>query len=397
MKVLQINSVCGIRSTGRICTDIAEVLNSNGHFCKIAYGREKVPPDMEKYAYRITDPQGVKLHAIKSRIFDSAGFNSSYATKKFVKWIKNYDPDVIHLHNIHGYYLNVKILFEYLKQAGKPVIWTLHDCWAFTGHCAYFDFADCDKWKTGCFACPQKHKYPESVFLDNSKNNYLAKRQIFTGMKDLTLVTPSRWLANLTRESFLKNYPVRVIQNGIDLNVFRPSFGNFKEKNNLNGKTVFLGVASTWDERKGLKDFLKLSKIVSPEVKIVLVGLNESQMRSLPENIIGISQTNSTKELAEIYTAADVFLNPTYEDNFPTTNLEAIACGTHVVTYNTGGSPESVDENTGAVVEKGNVNAMYKAALECSAKKFNFENAAKKFDKQINFKKYLELYSLVTE
>mgnify|MGYP000231854880 FL=1 len=156
MKVLMINVVCGIRSTGRICTDLAIALEKQGHEVRIAYGRETVPEQFQKYAVRIGTDLDVKLHGIKARLFDRAGFGSRKATEKFIEWVKKYDPDIIHLHNIHGYYIDVERLFKYLRTCGKKIIWTLHDCWSFTGHCVYFDYIVCDKWKNGCFYCPQK-------------------------------------------------------------------------------------------------------------------------------------------------------------------------------------------------------------------------------------------------
>lgn len=358
MKIVQINSVCGIRSTGRICTDIAEALGQDGHECKIAYGRETVPEKYEKYAVRVGSDFGVKVHAGLSRIFDRSGFYSKKATKKFVKWIKEYDPDIIHLHNLHGYYINIKILFDYLKKANKPVIWTLHDCWPFTGHCSYFDYIGCNKWQTLCRRCPQKKKYPASLIFDNSEKNYKIKSKIFNGISNLTIVTPSEWLAQLLKQSFFKDYPVKVINNGIDLTVFKPTPSDFKEKNNLLDKKIILGVASVWDARKGLNDFVELSKLLDDAYKIVLVGISETQKRNLPTNILTISRTNSISELAEIYSASYVLFNPTYEDNYPTVNLEAQACGTPVITYNSGGSAESVPD--GNVVEKADINGAYR-------------------------------------
>ena len=341
MRILMINSVCGIRSTGRICTDLAEMLEKQGHEVKIAYGRESVPEKYQKYAVRIGSDFDVKLHGLKARLFDASGFGSKRATKRFVEWVKAYDPDVIHLHNLHGYYLHLGILFEYLKTCGKKIVWTLHDCWAFTGHCAHFTLAKCEKWKTGCEHCPQKDSYPKS-FSDHAKRNFEKKKSLFCGIPDLTLVTPSVWLAGLVKESFLREYSVRVIHNGIDLSVFQPTESDFRERYGLQNKKIILGVASVWDKRKGLDDFLKLSEILNDSYAIVLVGVSKEQKDKLPGNIVGIERTNSTKELAGIYTAADVFFNPTYEDNYPTVNLEAQACGTPVITYRTGGSVESV-------------------------------------------------------
>ena len=351
MKILQINSVCGIRSTGRICTDLAEVLEQNGHECKIAYGREFVPEKYRKCSVRIGSDFGVYSHILQSRIFDNAGFGSKRATEEFVEWVKEYNPDIIHLHNIHGYYINIEVLFDYLAKADKPVVWTLHDCWAFTGHCAYYSFVHCDKWKGGCFNCPQKKAYPSSFLFDSSNKNWEIKRNLFTKIKKMTLVTPSRWLANQVEQSFLGKYPVKVIPNGIDLNTFKPTPSDFRKKNNINDRKVILGVASAWGRRKGLHDFIKLSKILDENYKIVMVGLTEKQKKQLPHNILAITRTNNITELAEIYTMADVFFNPTYEDNYPTVNLEAQACGTPVVTYRTGGSVESVPEEN--IIEQG--------------------------------------------
>lgn len=367
MKVLMINSVCGIRSTGRICTDIAESLKNDGHICKIAYGRETVPDRYKEYAVRIGSDFSVKVHAGLSRIFDKSGFYSKHATQKFIKWVREYDPDIIHLHNLHGYYLNIKVLFDYLKSADKPVIWTLHDCWAFTGHAAYCEAVGCEKWKTGCNRCPQKTKYPAGLIFDNSKKNFSRKRKIFTGVKNLTVVTPSKWLADLVKQSFLSEYPVQVINNGIDLSIFKPTQGCFKEKYGLTDKKIILGVASVWEERKGFDDFIKLSEKLNEEYRIVLVGVSKEQIALLPKNILGIERTNNATELAEIYTAADVFVNPTYEDNYPTVNLEAQACGTPVITYKTGGSIESVP--TDNIVDKGSidciVNKIINGKLNC--------------------------------
>ena len=378
MRVLQINSVCGIRSTGRICTDLADVLLQDGHECKIAYGRESVPEKYRKIAVRIGNDLDAKMHALQSRIFDNAGFGSRLATEKFIEWVKEYNPDIIHLHNIHGYYINIEVLFKYLAESNKPVIWTLHDCWAFTGHCAYFSYVKCDKWKTGCFNCPQKKRYPLSLLWDASKQNWQKKKALFTSVKNMTLVTPSKWLANEVKKSFLSNYPMNVIANGIDLDVFKPTPSDFKEKNGLVCKKIILGVASSWSECKGLKDFIELSKILDEKYKIVLVGLSGNQIKELPENVMAISRTNNVKELAEIYTAADIFFNPTYEDNFPTVNLEAQACGTPVITYRTGGSVESVPEKN--VVEQG----LYKDVLS------NHPN--KVMNKQKASRCYFELY-----
>lgn len=341
MKVLMINSVCGVGSTGRICTDIADMLLSQGHECKIVYGRGEVPEKYRDISVRIGSTFKVYCNVLKSRLFDNEGFNAVGATKKLVHWIKEYDPDVIHLHNIHGYYLNVKILFDYLKTSGKKIIWTLHDCWAFTGHCTHFQVPHCDKWRTECGKCIRVKDYPKAL-ISHAKRNYKRKKQTFCGVPNLTIVTPSKWLAGVVGQSFLSEYQTVVINNGIDLSVFKPTESDFRERFGLTDKKIILGVASVWEKRKGFNDFLELAKLIDDSYRIVLVGVNDKQLKMLPSSVIGIKRTNNVKELAEIYTAADVLFNPTYEDNYPTVNLEAQACGTPVITYPTGGSVESV-------------------------------------------------------
>lgn len=387
MKVLMINVVCGIRSTGRICTDIAAELEAQGHEVKIAYGRENVPEQFKKYAVRIGNDLDVKLHGIKTRLLDTSGFASKTATEQFIKWVKEYDPDIIHLHNIHGYYINVRVLFDYLKICGKKIVWTLHDCWSFTGHCVYFDYINCEKWKYGCEHCPQKSEYPARIGLDMSKRNYALKKKLFGEIPDMTLVTPSNWLADLISESYMKEYPTKVIYNGIDTEVFKPTNSNFKNEYNCKDKKIVLGVASVWDTRKGLSTFVELSDKLDDSYQIVLVGLTKKQIGQLSDNIIGIERTNSVRELAEIYTAADVFVNPTLEDNYPTTNIESIACGTPVITYETGGSPESA-KMFGISVPKNDIKQLISAIQNINNVRENDIDV----DNKNTVQKYLELY-----
>lgn len=387
MKILMINVVCGIRSTGRICTDLAISLEDQGNEVKIAYGREEVPKEYEQYAVRIGTNIDVITHGIKARIFDRLGFGSKKATKKFIQWVREYNPDIIHLHNLHGYYINIEILFDYLKTCKKKIIWTLHDCWTFTGHCTYFDYVQCEKWKKGCRHCPQKNEYPKRYFIDQSKKNYYKKQQIFSNIPNLTLVTPSYWLASLVKQSFLKEYPLKIIHNGVDTNIFKPINSNLRNKYGLQNRIVILGIAAVWDKRKGLNTFLKLSKVLSKEYKIILVGLSQKQLKHLPSNIIGIKKTNSIKRLIELYTMADIFVNPTLEDNYPTTNIEAIACETPVITYSTGGSVESA-KMYGTVVSKNNVSELVNAIK--NIKKIKKNNIEINYKNTI--KKYMELY-----
>ena len=396
MKVLQINSVCGIGSTGRIATDIHQILLEHGHESYIAYGRGDAI-NCEN-VIQIGNKFDNYSHVALTRILDKHGFGSVKATKEFIKNIETLNPDVIHLHNLHGYYLNIEILFDYLKKANKAVVWTLHDCWSFTGHCSHFDYIGCERWRTGCYECPEKKRYPTSKIADNSKSNYEKKKRIFTGIENLTIVTPSKWLADLVRQSYLKEYPVQVINNGIDLSVFRPTKSDFKERYDLEKKFIILGVASIWGDRKGFKYFLELAAKIEDDEVIVLVGLSDKQKQNLPINIIAISRTNNIQELAEIYSMADVFVNPTLEDNFPTTNLESLACGTPVITFDTGGSVECIDKKTGIVVEKGDLNELREAINIIKTKKILFkkqelrERAQSFYNKHEKYFEYLNLY-----
>lgn len=390
MKVFQINTVCGVGSTGRIATDLYHVLEEDGHSCCIAYGRGTAPAGID--SYKIGSTLDVYAHTMCSRLTDGEGLYSSSATKHLVEKIKAYAPDIIHLHNIHGHYLNYPILFQFLKAYGRPVVWTLHDCWAFTGHCAYFDYIGCSRWKEECHDCPQLKAYPQSYGIDRSRENFARKKALFTGIDRLELITPSQWLADLVKKSFLRTYPVQVIHNGIDTTVFKPTPSDFRERYGLQDKKIILGVASPWTARKGLQDFIKLSKMLPEEWKIVLVGLSSKQLKAIPTSILGIKRTNNVLELAQIYTAADVFFNPTYEDNYPTTNLEAIACGTPVITYDTGGSPESVVESCGFVVSKKNLDDTIQSMQGIFSEKLSIHISASFFDKRDRYNRYISLY-----
>ncbi|MGI6614315.1 MAG: glycosyltransferase [Saccharofermentanales bacterium] len=347
MKILQINSVSGIGSTGRIVLDIHGALLENGQQSIVAYGRGEAGGCSA--SIKIGNKFDNYVHGAKTRVFDKHGLGSRRATRKFIEKIIGTNPDLIHLHNIHGYYINIKFLFNFLVEYGKPVVWTLHDCWSFTGHCAHFDYIGCERWKVQCHNCPQKREYPSSILFDNSSQNFELKKGLFNKVKKLTIVTPSSWLESLVKNSFLKESRTKVINNGIDLEAFKPTDSGFREKHGLLDTFIILGVANVWGERKGLEHFIELSRILDENCKIVLVGLTGRQIRSLPRNMVGIEKTTSTVELAEIYSAADIYVNPTLEDTFPTTNIESLACGTPVVTFNTGGSPESVPEDFGVV------------------------------------------------
>lgn len=397
MKVLQINSVCGIGSTGRIATDIHEMLLSKGHESKIAFGRGN-PINCED-PIKIGTDKDVYAHVAKTRIFDKHGQGSKRATENFIKKIETWNPDVIHLHNIHGYYINIEILFQYLKRANKPVVWTLHDCWSFTGHCTHFDYIGCEKWKTGCYNCPQKKEYPRSILLDNSKDNYLLKKKLFTGINNLTIVTPSKWLANLVKTSYLKKYPVKVINNGIDLDIFKPTNSDFKKLNNLQNKYIILGVANVWNQQKGLDFFIELNNYLLTDEKIVLVGLSNKQAKRLPEDMIGITRTENIDELVKIYSDADMYVNFTLEEVFGLTNVEAAACGIPVVSFDSGGCSEVINEFTGKIVMKNDFTRAVKEIRNLRHNPLNqelqLEYIRKNFNKNDIYNKYIDLYNSI--
>ncbi len=365
MRILLINEVCGHTSTGRICGELAERLKAEGNEVIIAYGRDGfVPPRFQQFAHRIGTDTDIKKHALLTRIADKHGLGSVKSTKKFLNWAEVFNPDLIWLHNLHGYYINYEILFDWIKKRKQmKVKWTLHDCWAYTGHCAFYSSVECSRWKTGCYDCPQKMKYPKSILMDNCRNNYLRKKAAFIGVKDLEIITPSVWLANQVRQSFLKEYVITVKHNEVDRTKFRPTPSNLREKYGLSDKIIILGVANVWEERKGLGDFIELSKMLNDKYIIVLVGLNMSQVLSLPNNIIGIPKTNDLSELAGIYTTADFFVNPSKEETFGMTTLEASACGTQSIVYKGTACEEIANEYGGIAVNPG-VENIYKELIK---------------------------------
>lgn len=400
MKIVEINTVNGTGSTGKIAVSLYKLAQNNGHTPYIAYGRGCSPSNIN--GYKIGNLFDFGTHVLSNFFLGNSGFASKTVTKRFLNWLDTIQPDILHLHNIHGFYLNIELLFTYIKQHNIPIIWTLHDCWSFTGQCAYFDYANCSKWKTSCHKCPiYKTDYPYSLFKDNSIQNYKLKKKSFTNVSNLTIVTPSYWLADLVKQSFLRNYKTHVIHNGIDLNLFRPTITN----NSLcEKKKVLLGVANIWDRRKGLDYFLQLADLMDSSFHIVLIGVTPKQQRLISkknsDKITTITRTNNQQELVEWYSNAYAFINPTLEDNFPTTNLEALACGTPVITFNTGGSPESITDTCGIIVEKGNIQKLKEAILSLE---YNTEitssscrEQALTFNKDIKFAEYLQLYKEIT-
>lgn len=355
MRILIINETCGTGSHGRLCKEAADKYKADGHEVKIGYGRSgKIPQDCMEYAVRIGNSIDVYEHALYTRLTDKHGFASRKATRKFLKWAESYDPDLIWLHNLHGYYVNIELLFHWIKShPEKEIRWTLHDCWAFTGHCVHFLVPGCGRWRAGCCRCPEKKQYPKSIFFDNSKENYRRKRALFCNVKNMSLFVPSLWLKEQVEKSFLGNYPIKVVRNKIDTNIFKNTESDLRDRLNLRNKYVVLGVASRWTERKGYGDFIKLAQLLDSRYQIIMVGVTKKQMKGLPENIIGIERTESGRELAQYYSMSDVFVNLTYEENYPTVNLEAEACGTPVITYDTGGCRETIKLNSSRPVKTG--------------------------------------------
>lgn len=396
--LLQINVVANSGSTGRIAEDIGKLAISQGWKSYIAYGRgdsnscsQLIPINNCKLDFYI--------HAIQTRLLDNHGLASSHNTKKLIKIIKKINPDIIHLHNIHGYYINYPILFKYLFQAKIPIVWTLHDCWSYTGHCSHYSYIKCNQWLSGCFNCPQRKRYPTSWFIDRSQKNYNLKKRYFTSLNNLTIITVSKWLEKEVKKSFLKNLPIYTIYNGIDTDIFKPQNISKSEKGiNLNNKFIILGVANVWDNYKGLKDFIKVRESLSKDYIIILIGLNSKQIEELPNGIIGIQRTNNMTELAQYYSIADVYLNTSVEETYGMTTCESMACGTPVIVYNSTALPELVTKETGFVVEPGDLNKIISIlkSLRLSTKD-KYSNACRNrvmnyFNKNERFIEYLDLY-----
>lgn len=396
IKVFQISSELNVGSVGRIAEQIGEAVLANGWESYIAYARDHQPSS--SVSYKIGSAKDLYYHVIYTRLTDKHGFASKNATKKLIDKIKEVDPDIIHLQHIHGYFINIDILFNFLEQSDLPVIWTFHDCWSFTGHCAHYEFVNCQKWQIQCKDCPQISEYPKS-YKDNSYQNYIDKKRLFNSVKNLTIVPVSNWLGNEVKKSFLKKNYIEVIQNGIDIDTFFYTESSLLMEKHLSlGKFVILGVASPWTEKKGLQYFVELAEKLNSDFQIILIGLSKNQIRKLPSNIIGLGRTENIQELVGYYSLADVFLNPTLEDTFPTTNLEAQACGTPVITFRSGGSPEAVNEKTGIVVDKQDVDQLIEAINEIKSKTKTYysaycrSRAEELYDKKKNFTKYIDLY-----
>lgn len=402
MKIAQIN-MTHHGSTGRIMFQIADTARKAGHevrtYAPKIFSRHKKSSSLsisDHFTWGTTAESA--LHYYAGTILGGNGLFSHRGTKTLLRELDRFAPDVIHLHNLHNFCINLPMLFSYIKKKNIRVVWTLHDCWSFTGHCPHFIIAKCDKWKTGCHHCPQPQVYPK-MYLDTSKMMYAKKKRWFTGVDDMTLVAPSAWLTDLVKQSFLKNYPTKVINNGIDLSVFRPVEGDFREKYGLEDKKIILGVSFSWGYQKGLDVFIELSKRLPDDYKIVLVGTSDAIDAQLPKNILSIHSTEDQTELAQIYSAADIFVNPTREEVQGLVNIEALACGTPGVSFDSGGSPECYDKTCGSVVKCGDIVALEKEIIRiCTEKPYARETCqkrAKNFDMYDKFEEYIKLYQEV--
>lgn len=399
--LLQINTTVNTGSTGRISEEIGRRAIASGYVSYIAYGR--TARDSHSKTIKIGSSLDMRWHGLVSLLFDVHGFASKQATKKLVNQIDSINPDIVLLHNIHGYYLNIKVLLDYLKNKNVPVFWTLHDCWPLTGHCSHFMRYDCNRYKTECHNCPNRKGYPCSLFIDRSKHNYKIKKTLIQSLPNLTFIPVCEWMNEVVADSFMNGAKTKVIYNGVDVSTFAPVnievCNIIKEKYQIPNKGIILGVASTWKKRLAFYDFCWLSEQFLGEYQIVLVGMSEDQIKQLPKGIIGIRRTENVQELAALYSLADVFVNPTYVDNFPTTNIEALACGTPVVTYNTGGSPEAIDKNTGIVVPKGDKNGLKDAIVTVITNKEKYtseacrQRAVALFNKDDRFDDYIQLFN----
>ncbi len=394
MRVFQLNTFCGVKSTGRIACEIAKLVEQDGGECRIGYGVPGISDDSKPYALPVGNKFGRKLHAAIRKLLDGEGYGSFFATKKLILQLKQFHPDVIHLHNLHGCYLHLPVLFHYLHKANVPVVWTLHDCWPFTGHCAYFDYSGCNRWKTECISCPQQKSYPVCIGLEGSKRNHRMKKKYFD-LPQLTFVAPCQWMTTHLSASYLGHHQTKVIINGVNLDVFHPVESDLRQRYHLEHKKICLAVASEWDHRKGLRFLCEAAQKMGERYAFVVIGLTEDQISALPDGMIGIRNTANVHELAAWYTVADCLVNPTLEDNMPMVNLEALACGTPIVAFETGGCPEAIDDTCGIVVPKGNLQALCAAIEKAADGTFDHNDClrrARQFDCKAAFQSYLALY-----
>lgn len=395
MKIVEINSG-NFGSTGTIMLLIKDEAILRGHEVTLCYPStrtsiKKFVDDVLFIGNRYSRNLGLRMAAL----LGTAKFSHTYTTLKLIKQLKKINPDIVHIHNLHPSYLNIPLFFKYLNRSSAKTVWTLHDCWPFTGHCPHFEYIGCAKWKVLCKECPLHKEYPAS-WIDDSTRMHLLKKDSTVSFHKLTIVTPSVWLARYVKQSFLGNKRIEIINNGIDLSVFKPTSSNFKDINGLSNKKIVLGVSFGWNNKKGLDVFIELSRKLPDSYKIVLVGTTSDIIPMLPSSIFAIERTSNQKELAEIYSAAFVFVNPTREENFPTVNMESLSCGTPVITFKTGGSSEIIDDKTGVVVGENSTEAIFQAIISTPENKYNRQDCVKRarelYSTKLMTQRYFELF-----
>lgn len=396
MRILLINVAIGFGSTGRIVEGIGQLALSHGWDVHIAHGARYVNESTIDN-FQISSKAEEILHFIESSIFDAQGMGSRFATKRFLKVIDSIRPDVVHIHNLHGCFLNYPILFSYLRTKKIPIVWTMHDCWPLTGHCVHFERTHCERWKSQCGPCPQIHDFPTSYMLDRSRRNYALKKELFTSLNRMRITTVSSWLKNVATQSYLKKFPIDVVPNGIDTSSFVKTDGDIRNRLKIGDKKLLLAVASGFEGRKGINDYVALSRILPGDYQLLLVGANDKDCRVLPDNVIALGRTRDITELAAYYSSADALLSLSYEETFGLTIIEAMACSTPAIVYNNTAQPELITPDTGRVVPTGNIDALKDAIIEmCSVPKSEFSNACRKraeqFDERMMYQKYLDIY-----
>jgi len=395
-KIALINSVCGYGSTGNIVIDLCNKIDKSNMQGHIFYGFHKTN---YKSATKFSSDIYVKLNILKTRLFGKHSFYSKFATKKLIRLLKEYNPDLIHINQVHGHYLNIPILFNYIEKENIPIVWTMHDCWPITGHCAHFEYINCEKWKKGCYDCPQLLSYPVSLIFDRSKVNWKDKNKYFNKPNNMNIICPSEWLASIIKQSFLNSYPIKTINNGIDLTIYKPvNIDKLRKEFGLEDEFIVLGTRGKWFDPINKKHTLELISKMPDDIRIVLLGVKKSEINNLPNNLIGVPYTSDKKLLSKYFSLADVFINLTLEDTFPTINIESLACGTPIVTFDSGGSPEIIDKKTGVVVDKGNFEKVLSAINKIKNSDVNYktncrERAEKLYRNTECYNKYIRLYT----
>ena len=367
MKVLFVNLVYGTGSTGKIIADIMNLLKKYGNDVKALYGTGACSDNAD--AVKVSGDFGFYFHNAVSRLTDHAGLYSWAATRKMIREIRAFQPDLIHLHTLHGFYVNYEMLFRFLKEANIPVVWTLHDCWTFTGHCTHFSQVKCVQWQTECRDCKLLYRYPQCYWKGDVRRNFLRKKNAFTDVKNLTITTPSQWLADQVSQSFLQNYPRTVIPNGIDRTIFCPQSSSLREKYHLEDKKIVLGVANAWNARKGLPDLLTLAGRLGSGYQVVLIGLIEKQLPDIPSEVLGLLRTANQTEPVSY---------------------------THLVVYETDGCPETVAPGNGRLVPQGDIQALENAVRDVADSNWRADpKKMARFDKDTVYQGYVELYENV--